>query len=304
VVGSQARRIVTSYFKKKYKISERKACEHLNLCRSTYRYKKISKDNKDLKDKILKIAKKHSYYGYRRIYIILRRKKIFVNHKKVYRMYKKLNLCHRKKTSKKYHNKFPGIQDQSFSINEIWSMDFMSDSLAYGRKIRIFNVIDTYSRECLLMDISVSFPSIEVIKQLEKIIKKRGMPKQIKLDNGPEYISKILKKWAQEKNIILAYIRPGKPYENGHIESFNGKFREEFLNRNIFKSILEAKVLATNWKNYYNKERPHSSLNYMTPEEYAKKSTPSPHGGLIKLSGSIKDKLCIETDITKKTVNL
>ena len=267
MVGSQARREAVLYCKKQYKISERVACEQINISRSTYRYKKRKNDDKKIKTKILNIAKKHSCYGYRRINAILRRKKIFMNHKKVYRLYTELNLANRTVRKKKYSNRATGAQDTALSINELWAMDFMSDRLVYGKKIRILNIIDTYSRECLSIEVSTSFPSVEVIKKLEIIIKNRVVPKTIRLDNGPEYISKAIINWAIEKNIKLAYIPPGKPFENGHIESFNGKFRKEFLDQNIFKSILETKVLAKLWKEYYNKRRPHSSLNYMTPEE-------------------------------------
>jgi putative transposase len=279
VVSSQGRKDVTTYLKKKYKISERSACEEAKIYRSTYRYKKVKKDETNLIKKILSIAKKHSCYGYRRIYAVLKRKKIFINHKKVYRLYKDLNLAHRIKRRKKYNNMSTGIQNQALSTNEIWSMDFMSDSLASGKKIRILNIIDTYSRECLLIGVSKSFPSKEVIKQLEGVIRTRKAPKAIKLDNGPEYISRALINWAKEKGIHLAYIRPGKPFENGHVESFNGKFRKEFLTQNIFKSILETKVLARAWRDYYNKKRPHSSLGYMTPEEYGK-ILPNPTSGI------------------------
>ncbi|GAF80861.1 unnamed protein product, partial [marine sediment metagenome] len=246
--------------------------------------------------------KKHSCYGYRRIYATLRRKKIFMNHKKVYRLYKELNLAHRIVKRKKYWNMGKGIQESALSTNEVWAMDFMSDRLVYGKKIRILNIIDTYSRECLLIAISSSFPSIEVIKQLEAIIKKRGRPQYIKLDNGPEYISKEIMHWSKEKNINLSYISPGKPFENGHMESFNGKFRKEFLNQNIFRSILEASVLAKSWRDYYNKRRPHSSLSYMTPEEYAKKSPEIPLRGLGSLFVPVKDKLMYKKN--KKSVNL
>lgn len=294
MVGSQVRREVVLYCKKKYEISERVACEQINISRSTYRYKTIKKDDKKIKAKILNIARKYSCYGYRRINAILRRRKIFMNHKKVYRLYKELNLAHRTVRRKKYWNMGSGIQEQALSTNEVWAMDFMSDRLVYGKKIRILNVIDTYSRECLLIAVSSSFPSTEVIKQLEAIIKKRGAPKYIKLDNGPEYISKAIIHWSKEKNINLSYIRPGKPFENGHMESFNGKFRKEFLNQNIFRTILETRILAKCWRKYYNKNRPHSSLGYMTPEEYTKKSPEIPLGGLGSLFVPVKGKLLYE----------
>jgi len=148
-------------------------------------------------------------------------------------------------------------------------MDFMSDKLENGNKIRILNIIDTYTRECILINASKNFPSKKVIEFLNNIIQKRKKPKAIRLDNGPEYISKALLEWAKNNNIELYHITPGKPFENGHIESFNGKFRNECLNRNIFRSMLEAKTIMENYRIYYNKERPHSSLNYSTPAEYA-----------------------------------
>ncbi|KPK33332.1 MAG: hypothetical protein AMS24_01335 [Chlamydiae bacterium SM23_39] len=151
MVGSQSFREIVHYFKSVYKISERKACEHLNFSRSTHRYKKIYKDAKELKHEILKISKKYICYGYRRIYAVLRRKKILVNHKKVYAIYKKLNLSHRTKRKKKYSNISTGIQDQASSINDLWAMDFVSDRLENGKKLRIFNVIDSYSRESLII---------------------------------------------------------------------------------------------------------------------------------------------------------
>lgn len=249
----------------------------------------------------MKISKKHPCYGYRRICAILKRKKILANHKKVYKLYKDLKLAQKPSRKKKYHNISSGIQDQALSINDIWAMDFMSDSIAKG-KMRILNIIDIYTRECLLIKISKSFPSQKVVNYLEKIIKNRGAPKSIKLDNGPEYISNILFFWAKEKHIKLSHIRPGRPFENGHIESFNGKFRKEFLNRNVFRSILEAEVMAKKWMLYYNKKRPHSSLQYMTPEEYAKKSR-NPLGGSKDLFLPIKDKFYLNKNVEVKKKN-
>lgn len=269
MVSSQARKEAVNYLRKKYKFSERSACEQIKTCRSSYRYKTKKTEDNALINEIKKIAKRHSYYGYRRIHAVLRKKKIIVNRKKVYRIYKMLNLAHRVKRKKRYWNISKGVQEQARFANDIWAMDFMSDSLENGNKIRILNVIDTHSRECVLIDISRHFPSERVIKCLEKIMQNRTKPNSIRLDNGPEYISKALFKWAKEKKIELYHINPGKPYENGHMESFNGKFRNECLNRNIFRSILEAKILTENWRVFYNKERPHSSLGYETPEKYA-----------------------------------
>lgn len=293
MVSSQARREVVKYFKKEYEISERVACEQANINRSTYRYKGKRRVDKTAIEEILEIAKRYVCYGYRRVYALLRRRGIIINHKKVYRLYKNLNLHHRKVKKKKYSNISSGIQSRALTINELWSMDFMSDRLENGKKLRILNVMDTYSRESLTVSVSATFTSEKVVGKLEELIKDRGVPKEIKLDNGPEYIASTLKDWAKENNIKLNYIPPGKPHKNGHIESFNGKFRKEFLDQNIFRTILEAKVLAREWEDYYNKRRPHSSLGYMTPEEYRNRA-------LGKIYMYVKENLTGET----KNVNL
>ena len=147
-------------------------------------------------------------------------------------------------------------------------MDFMTDNLTTGKKLRVFNVVDVFSRECPVIEIGISMPSSKVIEILDNLALERGLPETLKVDNGPEYTSEAICKWADRKGIILEYIPPGRPMENGHIESFNGKFREECLNQNAFKNMSEAKKIVEEWRVDYNELRPHSALGYKTPIEF------------------------------------
>ena len=271
MVGSQARRKVVGHIKKRHKLSERRACGLTQIARSTLRYK--SKDNKNLlflRKKIIEIALPKKSYGYRRIYVLLKRKGIRVNHKKVYKIYKKEDLMKRKKKKKRLVREKNKLEIPK-ALNQVWAMDFMSDSLSNGNKIRTLNIIDVFSRECISLQVDRSISSEKVISILEYLEFTRGLPEKIRVDNGPEYISKRLREWAEKRNIKLDYIQPGKPTQNAFIESFNGKFREECLDQNWFINLNDAKQIVEEWRQEYNKERPHSAIGYMTPEEFAKK---------------------------------
>jgi len=152
-------------------------------------------------------------------------------------------------------------------------MDFMSDSCANGRKIRTLNIIDLYARECIKIEVASSLPSSKVISILDTLALERGLPQAITVDNGTEYTSKIIQQWSKEKAVHLDYIAPGRPMENGYIESFNGKFREECLNQNWFQNMSEASIIIEAWRKDYNNNRPHSALGYLTPNEYLRSKT-------------------------------
>jgi putative transposase len=267
VVNPQMQKTAVEYILKRYKMSELHSCGLIGIHKSTYRYKSKKKLDKNLRKKIKKIAYKYTRYGYRRIYAVIRNKGLKINHKKIYRLYREMNLSKRVKKKKRI-NRHLGPLLSPTNINEAWGMDFMSDKLENGQIIKILNIIDIFSRECLKIVINKSLTSKEVIKTLEELKLTRGLPKTITLDNGPEYIANITKEWASKASVKLNYIPPGKPTKNAFIESFNGKFREECLNQNAFINIKEAKILIEQWRQYYNKERPHSSLGYKSPEEY------------------------------------
>lgn len=267
MVGPQAQSHAVSHLRSQYGLSERKACGLAKMSRSTCRYKAKQKDN-SIEERLKALALKRTTYGYRRLHHLLKREGYEINHKKVYAIYKKNGLAKRKKKRKRHMERIRNPLPRAKKPNEIWAMDFMSDSSSDGRKIRTLNILDIYARECLQIEVARSLPSTKVTAVLDRLSLERGLPKRIIIDNGPEYTSKELKKWAGRNGVVLEYITPGRPMENGYIESFNGKFREECLNQNWFQNIAEASIIVEQWRRDYNNIRPHSSLGYMTPKEY------------------------------------
>jgi putative transposase len=250
-------------------VSERKACEIMELHRSVFRHDKNEKD-KDLKEEIRLIANKKRRYGYRRITDELRKTQN-INHKKVYRIYTDLGLKYRIKNRKKRYcgEKKPMILP--FGMNERWSMDFVSDSLYDGRKFRVFNLIDDYTRESIIQHPDFSISGIRLVRIFEDIKKTRELPKQIVCDNGTEFTSKVFMKWADDNNVELCFIDKGKPTQNAFVESFNGKFRDECLNEEWFMNLADARCKIGEWHREYNSERPHSSLGGISPYEFIRK---------------------------------
>ena len=220
---------------------------------------------------MLAIAARWKRFGYRRVNMMLRREGISINHKKVYRLYKEAGLMLKRKLKRKTYEK-RGMPDRSRlpGPNDRWSMDFVSDTTATGRKLRIFTLIDEVTRECIAIEVDTSITGQQVSRYLNKAILFRGRPKEILTDNGPEFTSNALNAWAYERHIEHVFIEPGKPMQNGFIESFNGRFRDECLNLNWFNSLHDAREIISRWKDEYNMVRPHSSLGDMTPVEYAR----------------------------------
>ncbi|WP_369750421.1 IS3 family transposase, partial [Leptospira sp. Fiocruz LV4135] len=242
----------------KPKLGERKSCRLLKVSRTGFRnrFKFFDKD-KDLKERIRELAYKHKRAGYRQIHDFIRKEER-VNHKRIYRLYVELGLKYRIKRKRK-RLPFPTVPKLlPKTPGERWSMDFMSDSLYSGRRFRILNVIDDYGRLAIVTQPEFSIPSERVVRILNEAVEVYGLPKQIVVDNGPEFTSKYFLKWAQGKGIDIHFTTPGKPTENAFIESFNGKMRNECLNENWFKNIEEARRLVEDWRNFYNSERPHS----------------------------------------------
>lgn len=208
-------------------------------------------------------------YGFRKLFAVLRRLGYPWNHKRVYRVYRalKLNLPSRRK--KRLPNRSPKKISIPTSINHSWSADFMSDALQHGRRFRTFNVIDDFNREALHIEIDLNMPTTRVIRAFDQIAHIRGYPNQIRLDNGPEFISKQLAQWAKKHNVQLVFIQPGKPTQNALIERFNRTFRNEVLDYHLFTNITHARELTENWIYQYNHERPHQALGNLTPAQFA-----------------------------------
>jgi len=254
-------------------VSERRACKVIGLSRMTQRYK-TKQPNKDkaLTTEIKKLAGQHKRYGYRMITAKLRQDNWFVNHKRVQRIWQKegLQVPYRRK-----FKKAKGSSDNSCAVkkaqypNHVWTYDFMSDQTENGGKLKLLTVLDEFTRESLAIEVDRSIRAKDVILVLEYLFMVRGAPKFIRSDNGSEFIANAIKKWLKEKHVETLYIEPGSPWENGYIESFNGKLRDEILNREVFYSVKEAKIIVEDWRLDYNNHRPHSSLGYMTPAAYA-----------------------------------
>ena len=252
-----------------YNVSIRFACESLGISASCYHYQaKLSGENAQVADWLLRLTDTHKRWGFGLCFLYLRNVKGFRwNHKRVYRIYRELELNLRIKPKRRIKRDKPDALSVPVTVNQVWSMDFMSDSLADGRSLRTFNVIDDYNREGLAIDVDLSMPSARVIRSLEQVIEWRGKPAAIRCDNGPEYISNELITWANQHQITILYIQPGKPTQNAYVERFNRTARHEWLDLHMFESVEQAHDLATNWLWLYNNERPNMAIGCVPPKQ-------------------------------------
>jgi len=224
-----------------------------------------------LRQRLRALAGERRRFGYRRLAIFLWREGVRVNLKKVYRLYREEGLAVRRRKGRKRTPCMRQPLPRPERINQIWSLDFMHDQLADGRRFRVLGVVDQFSRECLTLVADTSLPGLRVVRELNQLLIRRGKPASIVSDNGTELTSRAVLQWAQAQGIAWHYITPGKPTENGYTESLNGKIRDECLNEHWFKSLPEARTIISTWKEDYNHVRPHSSLNYQTPAEFVQR---------------------------------
>lgn len=252
-----------------FQTSVRIACQVFSISQTCYRYSaKLSSENALIADWLLRLTQTHKRWGFGLCFMYLRNTKGYDwNHKRVYRIYRELALNLRIKPKRRIKRDKPEALSVPTSVNQVWSMDFMSDSLSDGRALRTFNVIDDYNREGLCIDVDLSLPSARVIRSLEQVIEWRGKPAAIRCDNGPEYISQTLIDWANEQQITLLYIQPGKPTQNAYVERYNRTVRHEWLDLHLFHSVAHAQLLATQWLWTYNNERPHSAIGGIPPRK-------------------------------------
>jgi putative transposase len=242
----------------------------VQLPRSSFQYKARPKNDDDIEKALTQIIAKHPAIGFWQTYHRLRNMGLKWNHKKVRRVYRAMNLNVRRKAKYRLPERVKQPLAMATRPNQVWSIDFMSDNLRDGRKFRLFNVIDDFNRESLAIEADTSLPSLRVQRVLEKLIKQRGKPRNIRCDNGPEFISHALQQWCKQNQITLQYIQPGKPTQNAYIERKNGTIRRELLNTYIFRSLNEVRILTEQWRSDYNSERPHKSLGYLSPLNYVK----------------------------------
>jgi len=258
--------------------SERRACGLVGVGRSTFRYEPEGETEEDvqLKGRIRELAHRHKRYGCRRITALLRREGWEVNKKRVHRIWKEegLQVPRRRPRKRRQGPKGEVVRKAQYK-DHVWSYDFVEDSTEGGKKLRFLTVVDEFTRECLAIEIGLSFGAREVIECLEWLYLTRGVPGYIRSDNGPELVAKAVQEWLEEKGCRTIYIEPGSPWENPYIESFNGKFRDECLNMEVFSNVLGAQVVVQEWRKEYNEFRPHSALGNLTPAEFALRSVSS-----------------------------
>ena len=247
------------------------ACRALGLARSAAYYLPRERvESRRLRKEIVALSRQHPRYGYRRITALLRREGWVVNPKRVQRVRRQEGFKVSKRQRKMRRlGQSTGVRQRATRPNEVWSWDFVEDQTERGGKLRLLTLLDEYTRQCLAIQVAWSIRAVDVITVVEAAMARHGKPAHIRSDNGPEFIAYALGDWLEENKIETIYIRPGSPWENGHIESFHDKLRDECLNRELFGSLLEAKVLVEQWRIDYNTNRPHSSLGYQTPQEVA-----------------------------------
>lgn len=248
-------------------VSERQACNALSVPRSSYRYAPKPRNDTPVINELQRLVEKHPAIGFWQSYFRIRRQGFIWNHKRVYRVYTALHLNIRRRYKKRLPTRVKQALFQPQTINEVWSIDFMSDSLWDGRKFRLLNVVDDFNRQVLALEADLSLPALRVIRVLEYLKEFRGLPKMIRVDNGPEFISHTLDQWCRNHQISLAYIQPGKPMQNGYVERCNGSVRNELLNANVFYSLKEVREKIEEWVLDYNYHRPHESLGYRAPAD-------------------------------------
>ena len=265
------KRLLVDHLASAYRVSIRRACPLVEINRSTFRYRSICKrDDTAIIVRMREIAETRIRYGSPRIHTLLRREGYVINHKRTERIYREQGFnLHRKRPKRRVSPSHRVAREPVSRIDEVWGMDFVSDALFTGQRIRALTIVDLYSRECLAISVGRKLTSTDVIATLEKIALKRGLPERIKTDNGSEFTSLQYDRWAYENGIITDYSRRGKPVDNAIIESFNGSFRDECLNTNWFLSLEDAAQKIEEWRQDYNGFRPHGSLNELTPEEFA-----------------------------------
>ncbi len=256
-----------NWLREQYAASERRVCGLLTMAVSSYRYR-TKRSDEPLRTQLVELARSKPRFGYRRLQVLLRRSGEQVNHKRLHRVYREAGLAIRRKKRKYCVREGKPLLART-AANQEWALDFVHDAVECGRTIRVLSVVDAYTRECLALEVDTSFASRRVTRVLDQIISERGRPEAIRCDNGPEMTSRHFLAWCVERQIELVHIQPGKPTQNARVESFNGRLREECLNLSWFQNLFDARRKIAAWQIEYNEDRPHSSLGYKTPKEFA-----------------------------------
>jgi putative transposase len=262
---------MVGYLQQHHRLSQRRACTLVNLSRTTARYRSRRVDNLQVRQRLRELAERRPRFGYRRLTVLLRREGLLVNHKRVYRRSREEALMLRRKRRKHLTSACRAKPVQPVHARQHWAMDFTSDVLAHGRRFRTLNVVDRFTRECLAWEVDTCLPGQRVVRTLEQRREVHGLPNVLIVDNGPEFVGRALDAWAYQHGVQLHFIAPGKPTQNAHVESFNGKFRDECVNQHWFTDRTDARGLIEGWRCDDTTVRPHSALGNQTPEDYARR---------------------------------
>ncbi|MFC4296413.1 IS3 family transposase, partial [Novosphingobium tardum] len=269
VLTPAAMREAVAHLQACHGMSERRACRVIDADRKSVRYRSTRDDDADLREKLRELANQRRRFGYRRLHILLRREGVMINRKKTQRIYQEEGLAVRRRRSRRRAVGTRAPAPVLALPNQRWSLDFVHDQMASGRRFRVLNVVDDVTRECLAAVPNTSISGRRVVRELTELIARRGKPGMIVSDNGTELTSNAVLAWCGETGVEWHYIAPGRPMQNGYVESFNGRMRDELLNETLFMSLAHARVEIAAWVDDYNRERPHSSLGYVTPAAFA-----------------------------------
>lgn len=269
MVTPAARREAVAHLVEAHEMSERRACRVTGVDRSSVRYRSTRPGDGELRWRLRELAGERRRFGYRRLHVLLRREGVAVNRKRVQRLYREEKLQVRRRGGRKRAMGVRAPMAVPDRPNARWSLDFVHDQMTDGRRFRILAVVDDCTRECLALVPDTSISGLRVARELDAIVGLRGLPAAIVSDNGTELTSNAILTWSDDRSVAWEYIQPGKPAQNAFAESFNGRLRDELLNQTLFRSIRHAKEVLGAWRDDYNRERPHSSLGWKTPAEYA-----------------------------------
>lgn len=277
MVSAQVRRLQVAYVVQRGR-SERRACALLSIARSTVKYEcRMERRDAPLIEAMRELAGQYPRYGYRRIHVFMARRGHLMSTDRMHRLWRLAKLQVPRKRPRKRISISRPRPVPALGANQVWAYDFVFDACANGQQLKCLTVIDEFTRECLAIDVAGSIRSGRVIEVLSKLVSVHGAPKHLRSDNGPEFVSRAVLRWLSQSNIDTACIDPGKPWQNGSNESFNGKFRDECLSMQWFKNRIDAKMLIEEFRRHYNEVRPHSSLGELTPAEFKKTLATTPH---------------------------
>lgn len=301
VSPARRREVVRAVRSECTEVSERRACQVLKQPRSTQRYRRQEPDGeRSLVSRMREYARAHPRYGYRRIWALLRMDGWIVNRKRVHRLWRRegFKVPQKQRKKRRLGTSANGVvRRRAEHVNQVWCYDFVKDQTTEGRPLKFLPIEDEYTRECLALEVDRSITAGAVIETLRYLFEVRGAPKFIRSDNGPEFIAQAIRKFLADSKVETLYIEPGSPWENAYSESFNGRFRDEFLNRELFTSLTEAKVLCEDFRLEYNHRRPHSALGYVPPAKFATAcggAGSAPLGSLASLRPPLRTPGCEE----------